>query len=50
MRGIGTDYFDLQIYVGLNPGPVLFAHYDKPPLERLGKIAALAQTMLGTVD
>ena len=40
---MGCDYYDLQNYVGTNAGTVLSAHYDKPSLERLGKIAALAQ-------
>ena len=47
MRGMGTDYWDLQFYVGQSVGTVMSAHYDRPPLERLGKIAGLAQEMVG---
>ena len=47
MRGMGCDYCDLQTYVRQSVGTVMSAHYDRPSLERLGKIAGLAQGMVG---
>ena len=46
MRGTDCDYCDLQVYVGQSVGTVMSAHYDKPGIERLGKIAGLAQEMV----
>ena len=37
----------LRFYVGQKPTSVLTAHYDVPSLERLGKIAGLAQGCSG---
>ncbi len=37
----------LRFYVGQKPTSVLTAHYDVPSIERLGKIAGLAQGMVG---
>jgi hypothetical protein len=38
----------LRFYVGQTPTSVLTARYDVPSIERLGKIAALAQEMVGS--
>jgi len=40
------DYHDLQAYCGHEPDNTMAKHYDKPSLERLEKIAALAQEMV----
>ena len=47
MRGMGADYADLQVYCGQSVGTVMSKHYDKPSIEKLGKIAALARGMVG---
>ena len=47
IRGMDCDYCDLQVYCGQSVGTAIAKHYDKPSLERLGKIAALAQEMVG---
>ena len=47
MREMGYDYCDLQVYVGQSVGTVMSAHYDRPSAERLGKIAGLAEGMVG---
>ena len=47
MRGMKCDYHDLQAYCGHKPDNTMAKHYDKPSLERLGKIAGLAQGMVG---
>ena len=41
------DFHDLWFYCGQSDGSVMSKHYDRPSLERLGKIAALAQAMVG---
>ena len=47
MRGMGCDYCDLQGYVGQSFGTVISASYDKPSVEKFGKIAGLARGMVG---
>jgi len=45
MRGLRADYPDIQTYVGQTVGTVLTVHYDHASLERLRRIADLAQTL-----
>ncbi len=44
---VPCDYHDLQAYCGHEPDNTMAKHYDVPSLERLGKIATLAQGMVG---
>jgi integrase len=46
MRGAGADYADLQTYLGHSVGTTMSVHYDRPSLERLARIAALAQALV----
>jgi len=46
MREQRVDYPDLQTYVGQTVGTVLTVHYDHVSLERLRKIADLAQGLV----
>ncbi len=45
MRGAGADLGELQAYCGHRQGTILGAHYDKITLDRLRKIADLADDM-----
>ncbi len=42
---IDLDSDTLRFYVGQKPTSVLTAHYDVPSIERLGKIAGLAENL-----
>ena len=47
IRGMECDPADLQIFCGQNPGIVMSTRYDKPLIESLGRIAGLAEGMVG---
>jgi len=46
LRGAGADYADLQTYIGHSVRTTMSAHYDRASLERLGRIATLAQVLV----
>ena len=48
VRSEGCDFFDLQRYLGQMPSSVLSQHYDMVDLDRLGKIADVAQGLART--